>query len=278
VAPRVGARLVSLDKDERSVVHKDELLGHLEAADLASNIAQLEAQAAFAEADYGRYARLMRGNATTQQAFDHALATRNAAVSAVRQARSQAGFMNLRSPGDCTVIERNGEIGQFIAANTPVFWLSCHAALRISAQVDEEDIPLVKLGQKVLIRADAFPGRTFRGRVDQLTPKGDPIGRSYRVRIGLPADNPLQIGMTTEANIVVRENERALLLPASAVLGNHVSRVRNGRVEQVPIVLGAKGNDWVEVVHGVSSSDLIIQNASSAPTDGNAFRIRLANS
>ena len=45
----------------------------------------------------------------------------------------------------------------------------------------------MQAGQKVLIRADAFPGRIFEGAVTEVTPKGDPVGRSYRVRIGLPA-------------------------------------------------------------------------------------------
>lgn len=276
VAPRVGARLVALNTDEHGVVHKGELLGRLEAADLAGNIAQLQAQANFAKADYDRYVRLMNARATTQQAYDHALASWKTAAAAVRQARAQAGFMDLKAPGDCTVIARDGEIGQFIAANSPVFWLSCRPELRISAQVDEEDISLVKPGQKVLIRADAFPGRHFEGSVTAVTPKGDPIGRSYRVRIMLPPDTPLRIGMTTEANIIARVNSHAMLLPPSAVLEDHVWRVEGGRVVRVPVTLGAKANDWVEVTGGISRDDLILRNASEPPKDGKATRVRQA--
>lgn len=276
VAPRIGARLVALNADEHGVVHKGELLGRLEATDLAGNIAQLQAQENFAKADFDRYARLMNARATTQQAYDHALASWKTAAAAVRQARAQAGFINLEAPGDCTVIARDGEIGQFIPANAPVFWLSCRPELRISAQVDEEDIPLVKPGQKVLIRADAFPGRTFEGSVTAVTPKGDPIGRSYRVRIGLPPDTPLHIGMTTEANIIARVNSHAMLLPSSAVLEDHVWKSESGRVTRVPVTLGAKANDWIEVTGGISSDDLILRNASDPPKDGKAARIHQA--
>ena len=274
VAPRIGARLIAINKDEHNLVHKGELLGRLEATDMAGNVAQLEAQATFARNDYDRYARLMNARATTQQAYDHALATWNAATAAVRQARAQAGFMNLEAPGDCTVIERDGEIGQFIPANTPVFWLSCHPELRISAQVDEEDIPLVKTGQKVFIRADAFPGRIFQGSVTEVTPKGDPIGRSYRVRIGLPPQAPLHIGMTTEANIIARENPRAVLLPSSAVSEEHVWKIEDGRARRIPVTLGAKANDWVEITQGITPGDLVLRNAGAAPKDGKVPRIR----
>jgi membrane fusion protein, multidrug efflux system len=274
VAPRVGARLVKINKDEHSRVKKGEILGRLEATDLAGNIAQLEAQAAFAKTDYERYARLMRVNATSQQAYDHALATWKAADAALRQARAQAGFLDLVAPSDCTVIQRDGEVGQFIAANTPVFWLSCHESLRISAQVDEEDIPLVKVGQKALIRADAFPGQVFEGRVTEVTPRGDPIGRSYRVRIGLPPGNPLRIGMTTEANIIARQDPHAILLPASAVLNDHVWKIVDNRAVQAPVVIGAKGNDWVEIRRGVSPDDLILRDASAPPMEGKILRAR----
>ena len=75
VAPRIGARLIALNTDEHGVVHKGELLGSLEATDLAGNIAQLQAQENFTRTDYERYARLMNARATTQQAYDHALAS-----------------------------------------------------------------------------------------------------------------------------------------------------------------------------------------------------------
>ena len=92
--------------------------------------------------------------------------------------------------------------------------------------MDEEDIPLVTVGQPVLIKADAFPGRILDGTVAEITPKGDPVNKSYRVRIGLPPDTPLMIGMTVESNIVVRREDAALLVPQAA---SRDGRLRRGR-------------------------------------------------
>ena len=55
VAPRVGARLVALETDEQSIVRKGQVLGRLESADVASNIAQLKAQADFMQRDMDRH-------------------------------------------------------------------------------------------------------------------------------------------------------------------------------------------------------------------------------
>ena len=66
------------------------------------------------------------------------------------------------------------------------------------------------------MKADAFPGRALEGSVGQITPKGDPVQKTYRVRIALPDDTPLMIGMTIEANIIIAERP-AVLVPARAL-------------------------------------------------------------
>lgn len=274
VAPRVGGRLVALDSDEQHRVRRGQLLGRLESVDLASTIAQLAAAADFTRTDFERDQRLMRDNAIARQAYDRAYADWQAAEAAVRQARAQAAYMYLRAPADCLVIQRDGEVGQFIAANQPVFWLSCYGQLRISALVDEEDISLVRPGQRVLIRADAFPGKIFEAAVTEVTPKGDPIGRSYRVRIALPPGNPLQIGMTTESNIIAKRHDNAMLLPASTVNNGAVWTVKDGMARRTPIVTGAKNNDWVEVVQGLSLTDVVLRDG-TAEVAGQRVAVRV---
>jgi RND family efflux transporter MFP subunit len=128
--------------------------------------------------------------------------------------------------------------------------------LRISAEVDEEDIAGVKPGQEVLIRADAFPGKVFHGRVQSITPKGDPVARSYRVRIKFTEDTPLQIGMTAEINIIISEHQDALLLPNSAVMrNNQVWLVKGGRLAGQTVETGAKGPEQTEILSGVTMED-----------------------
>lgn len=274
VAPRVGGRLVALDSDELVNVRRGQLLGRLESDDMSNAIAQLTATAQFTRIDFQRDERLMRDGAIARQAYDRARADWQAAEAAVRQARAQAAFMFLRAPGDCIVIQRDGEVGQYIAANQAVFWLSCQGQLRISALVDEEDIPLVRPGQTVLIRADAFPGRIFQAQVTEVTPKGDPIGRSYRVRIVLPPGNPLRIGMTTESNIIARRVPDAMLIPAGAVNNGAVLVVQGDIARRVPVTLGAKNNSWVEVVRGLSWTDMVLSDG-SADVAGRRISARL---
>src|SRR3546814_1319077 len=81
------------------------------------------------------------------------------------------------------------------------------AEMRVTAIVDERDVPRIAVGQSALLSSDAWPGRGIRGHVRELTPAGDPDQRAFRVRLGLDESEPLPIGMTLEINIVVRSEE-----------------------------------------------------------------------
>jgi RND family efflux transporter MFP subunit len=264
IAGRITARLVQLNADEGDTVTKGQVLARFEDRDVQSALAQAQTQEEYAKAEYDRTAKLLQTGAVTKSANDKAYSDWQAAVSTVQKASAEAEFLTLTSPGDGNIIRRDGEIGQLIPANQTIFWLAQSRPLRITADVDEEDIALVKVGQDVLIRADAFPGKVFNGHVQSITPMGDPVARSYRVRVELAEDTPLLIGMTAETNIVVAEHQNALLLPATALVGDKVWRVVNGRLTQQTVSVGIKGNDKVEILSGVNDNDQIVANASGA--------------
>ncbi len=268
IAPRVGARLVSLQADEGDLVKKGQVLAQLESEDLKNSIAQLAAQEEFARRDYVRYAVMVKEGVIARQTYDRAKSAYDAARAATAAVRAQIGYMTLTAPSDGRIIKRDGEVGQFLPVNQPLFWLSRLSPLRISAEVDEEDISLVQVGQKVLIRADAFPGRVFKGEVKAITPKGDPVARSYRVRITFDQTSPLKIGMTAETNIVTRVKPRALLVPSSAVSDSAVWLVERGRLVRRPVTVGITGHNESEIVQGLAAGDTIVASPDASLSEG----------
>ena len=252
------ARLVELDVDEGQRVAKGQVLARLEDDDLRRAVEVTEAEERYTKAELDRLAVLVERQVVARSAYDRAKADWQKARAAAARAAAEAGYLQMVAPADGTIIRRDGEIGQMIGANQTVFWLYSNVPLRISAEVDEEDIAQVRPGQEVLIRSDALPGQTFHGRVHAVTPKGDPVARSYRVRISLPADTPLMIGMTTETNILLRQNENALLLPAGVVQQETVWRIEDGHLSPQKVRVGAKGATEVEILEGVGDGDWII--------------------
>ncbi len=273
IAPRVAGRLVELGADEGQDVKEGQILARLEDSDLRSAVAELEARERYARLQLERNESLYERKFVTPDRVDQARSDLDAVRAALRRARERLGFMTLEAPVDGRIIRRDGEVGDFIPVNQPVFFMSkAQVPLRIAAEVDEEDVALVRPGQKVLIKADAFPERVFEGRVSEITPKGDPVARSYRVRIQLPPDTPLMIGMTAETNIVVAERQDALLVPATALSGNSVWLVRDGRLVQQSVKIGAKGPDRIEVMAGLSDRDRVVVEPWGSLTPGDEVR------
>jgi multidrug efflux system membrane fusion protein len=257
IAGRIAARLAQLYVDEGATVKKGDMLVRFEDQDLQSALKELQAREDFAKQEFDRTAKLAEGGTVARSVYDRAYADWQAAKSATFRASTEASFLRLVSPVDGRVVRRDGEVGQLIPANQTVLWLAEDKPLRISSEIDEEDIARVAVGQDVLIRADAFAGKVFHGRVQSITPMGDSVARSYRVRIELAEDTPLLIGMTAEANISIGEHKDAILLPASAVHDGKVWRIADGRLQEQPVEVGIKGSDKVEILSGVSLDDKI---------------------
>lgn len=264
IAPRNSGRLMELLADEGQIVKKGTILAKLEDSDISNALNDRKATLNLAQKEYDRQERLSKSGATSKQAYDRAAAALESAKANVAEAEANLNFMRLIAPEEGTIIRRDGEIGEMISTNTPVFWMSCCAGLRISAEVDEEDIPLVKVGQPVVIKADAFPGEIFNGSIQSITPKGDPIARSYRVRISLPPEKKLMIGMTAEANIIIEENKNALLIPSAALSKDKtVTRVSGLSSETVKVETGATSEDMIEIRSGLSENDTITYTVTS---------------
>ena len=208
----------------------------------------LGARARLARLNLQRIEALIDRKVLAKVDLDQAQADLDAAEAVLRRATAQRGFMTLTAPADGLIIRRDGEIGQFIPVGQTLFYLSCCAPLRVTAEVDEEDIPRVRVGQKAVLHADALPGRVFDGEVGEITPKGDPVARSFRVRIRLADPAGLQVGMTVDANLVVVERQDALLVPSSAIKDGNLWLVSDGRLHRQPVRTGVTGAVRTEIV------------------------------
>lgn len=277
IAPRMGGRLTSLMVDEGQRVEAGQILAQLEDTDFDKSTDQLRAKLELAEKDYARKKPLHRTGALSKQSYDTAKSNLASAKAALEQVQAQMDFMKLIAPENGMIIRRDGEIGEYIAPGTVVFSMQGSTPLRITVEVDEEDIPLVQIGQKTLISADAFPGKIFNGRVTAITPKGDPVSRSYRVRIAFEDQNTLMSGMTAEANIITHEEQEALLVPASAVKDDQVVLFTQGKLRKQKVETGAKTAHSIEILSGLSGSDTILKTASFDFDPEDTAKISLKN-
>ncbi len=277
IAPKIVGRLRRLLADENSRVNKGAVLAELDNRVLTATVTEWEARVRYSEAQYNRASTLHRNRIGTAAARDQAKSELDTARAALKRARERVDEMILRAPADGLIIRRDGEVGQLFQPGETLFWMSCCDPLRVTAEIDEEDIPAVRPGQRVIVRADAFPSAALEGSVTEITPKGDPIARSFRVRIRLPVESPLMIGMTADANIIVDKRDNALLAPASAVVDGAVWLLVDGRLSRRAVTVGVVGQKLVEIASGLAESDMVVVEPRNGFREGRRARAKAGN-
>lgn len=272
LTPLVRGRLVERCRCEGKEVKAGERLARLDDREAQATLKDLRALESFSLQESDRQTQLLARGATTAQAQQKAgsdLARIQAQISAqVERLR----YYELLAPMDGTVLREDGEVGDMVEPGTILYRIGLARPLWVVAEVNEEDLPRIKVGQKALLRTDAFVGTVLTGTVKQITPAGDPVAKTFRVRIGLPDDTPLHIGMSVEANIVTREKADALLVPSNAVIDRGLLVYRDGQLSFRKVETGIRGASRIEIVKGAEEGEEV---ASPATTNiRNRTRVR----
>lgn len=264
VAAVTPGRLAEILVREGEQVTRGQPLARLDDREAGARVAELEAKAAYWREQMNRSAALVQSGVRSRDAYEKDKSELNQITAAIAASRQRRADLLVAAPIDGQVMRRDFEVGEVVGVNDVLFWIGDPRPLRLTVDVDEEDIPRVRPGQKVLIKSDSFPGQVLEARVGRVTPKGDPINKTFRVRVTLPDDTPLMVGMTTEVNIVTAETADALLIPSTALVDSKVFVAEDGVATERPVTIGIRGRNRVEVKDGVSAEDRVL----AAPPTG----------
>lgn len=273
VVPYTRKRIVDLCRCEGKPVKQGDVLGRLDSGEEKAQLAELQATRERRKNDFDRARSLLARAAGTQVALDQAetaLAEIDARLAAQKDRMDE---LTLRAPIDGVVLREDGHIGEIVGQNDVLFWIGDPSPRRIVADVNEEDILKVEPGQTALLRADALGERIVKASVGAITPKGDPATKTFRVYLPLPDDTPLRIGMSVEANIVIREKADALVIPPDALRGDAVFLVEGDHLVRRPVKVGLRGGRGVEILEGLSEKDRVVSPASADLRDGMPARV-----
>jgi RND family efflux transporter MFP subunit len=258
VGARVTAPVLKVMVDESDHIHRGQPLALLESEQQQGLVAQAAAQRRQAVLDEARRLTLFSEGWVTRAARDTAVATADSARAAERSARGQLDQYVVRAGIDGIVLKRDVEPGNLVTPANVLFVLGNPQHARITATIDERDVPLIRVGQPALMKNDAWPGRVIHGHVTELTPAGDPLQRAFRARLGLDETATLPFGMTLEVNIVTHQTDRALLVPARAVKDGRLWVTRDGRAYSRPVAIGVAGADEVQILRGLGPQELVV--------------------
>lgn len=274
VTSLVRQRIVEICNCENKAVKRGDVLARLDDKEIRASLHELRAREDFAKREVARTTELIGRGAVTTQAHEKALTDLRQIQGLILVLEERVDQYTITSPMDGIVLRQDGEVGEIVEAGSILFRVGVPKPLEVEAEVNEEDIPRVAVGRLVLFRTDAFPGRRIEGRVREITPMGNPVTKTYRIRVDLPDDTPLRIGMSVEANIVTREKENALLIPTVALVGSHVFIVVGDVARRREVKIGIKGTRATEILEGLDEKDRLISPAVSGLHDDERVRLR----
>ena len=174
--------------------------------------------------------------------------------------------IEIDSPVTGYITERNALPNQYVQSDTKLYTIADLSTAWVYANVSQSDIGRLKPGNRATVTVDAYPGRQFSGRIDQILPQVDPMTRTVRVR--LVFNNPgvvLKPGMYVNVNIDVPLG-RQLVIPSSGVLQSGTRQIAfvdhgEGYLEPREVEVGSRVDDHTVVLKGLRNGDRIVSSA-----------------
>ena len=264
-------------------VKEGQVLVQLNDSNEVAQLRQFEAAAALAEVTFGRARRQLEVKAISQADYDTAVADLKAKQAAVQQQQAVIAKKQLRAPfaGHAGIVTLNP--GAYVNSGTTVVTLQQLDPVYVDFNVPQRSLGELKLGQKVALTLDAFPGKTFEGEVNAINPKVDGDTRNVQAEATLPnPDRVLVPGMFAHVAVDVGERQRQLTLPQTAIVYNpygdtvyvvkpqgEVPAATTGQkapaattnalvVQQTFVTTGATRGDQVAIVKGVDEGAEIV--------------------
>ena len=225
--------------------------------------------------------------AQSQIALDEATVAQRAA--ALRSSEVNLGYTAITSPVDGTVVSRNVTQGQTVAASfqTPTLFIIATdlTKMQVDASVSESDIGEVSEGNEAVFSVEAFPSRTFHGRVVQVRQSPQTVQNVVTYDAVIEVDNSellLKPGMTATARIITQRHDDVLRIPDAALRyapagasaasthrtgSQHVWVLRDGRPTMIAIQVALADGEYAQVAQGeLRAGDEIIVGESASPT------------
>ncbi|MBJ6127681.1 efflux RND transporter periplasmic adaptor subunit [Microvirga splendida] len=258
VTPLLRERIIELCNCEGEAVERGAVLARLDSRQPEAALAELRARQKFTQTEYERITALMERRVASEQALDRARSELGQIEALIAGQETRLESYVLRAPVSGVVLRQDGEVGEVAEPGTVLFWVGEPKPLQVEADVNEEDIPRVAVGQRAVLKADAFPDQVLEAQVDSITPKGDPVAKTYRIHLSLPEDTPLRIGMTVEVNVIVRVASEALLVPSNALRGGSLFVVEGGVARRRDVKAGIRGTGHTQVLEGLNDTDRVI--------------------
>ncbi|MFT3869708.1 MAG: efflux RND transporter periplasmic adaptor subunit [Nibricoccus sp.] len=270
-ADAAGA-IVKIHAESGSSVKEGDLLMEIDTSVENAQLRAAEAQLVLAKLNAQRATDLLAKSSISQAELDVATAQLNQAEASVAGLKAVIEKKTVRAPFAGRVGIRSVNLGQYVSAGQALVPLQKLDTLYVNFNVPQRQLPSVSLGQKVIVKVDAFPNLPFEATVTAINSQVDPATRNVSVQATLAnPEEKLRTGMFVQVELELPAGDPQIVLPATAIAyapyGNSVFIVekmkgKDGKeylgVRQQFIKIGATRGDLVSVSGGIKVGEQVV--------------------
>jgi RND family efflux transporter MFP subunit len=290
VAGKITERLV----DTGAIVRRGQPVARIDAADLTlaaasarAQVASLQAEHSLADAEYRRYRELREKNFISQAELDRrasTLATAESKLAAARaqesQAANQVGYTTLVADNAGVITGIEAEAGQVVAAGQTVARLARPGEMEVVFAVPESQKDFIEKHNQFSVALNARPGRTWKGRLRELSPIADAATRTYAARVTiLQAGDDVELGMSARAVVEAAASQaKRIEVPISALHSRGESAQvylvgSDGTVRPQAVKTAGVAGESVVIESGLKAGDVVVAAGAQLLRPGQRVRV-----
>lgn len=273
--------------DSGTSVKKGAVLVRLDTSTEQAQLESTRADAALAKLTLSRARNLRQTGANTAADLDAAEARAKQTEAAVASLQTTIAKKTIRAPFDGRIAIRQVELGQILSPGTPIASLQSVTPIYAEFSLPQQALASVKLGQKVRMTTDIFPGSNWEGTVAVINPEVDVATRNVRIRATFEnADGRLTPGMFANIEVLSDEKHNVTVIPATGVIfapyGDSVYVLEEKKdpagktsttVRQKFVRLGERRGDFVAVSSGLSPGEPVVSSGAFKLRNGMAVMV-----
>lgn len=284
LAFKVGGVIDSISVEAGDPVRRGQLLAVLKRGEIDASVAQASEGVQKSRRDLERAARLRADEVTTDEQVQDLTSAYNVARAGLDAARFNARYARIEAPNDGIVLARLAQPDELVQGGQPILLLGdTSTGWVVKTALADRDAVRVELGGAAEVTFDAFPGKSFSGKVTRIAAASDPMTGTFEVEIDIAADGARFVrGLVGKVTLDLDATgaAAATLIPVSSLVE------ANGRVATV-FVLDAKATsarrkqisvgsivgDQVVVNAGLNLGERVITDGAAWLTDGRSVRV-----
>ncbi len=273
INPEIGGRVVKIFFEPGMTVKAGEPLVQLNDAPEQADLRNYEAQARWAAATLQRSTELAKSRFEARETVDQKESQLDQARAQITKTEALIAQKLIRAPFAGKLGVRQIELGQYLNPGAPIVTLTDLSTLYVNFTLPGRQRPEIQVGQRVNVKADAFPGRVFPAEITTIEPQISPDTRTMQAQATMKnPDDALLPGMFVDAKVMLPPQPDMLVLPATAVeytlYGDSVFVIREDgkdakgepilKAVRTPVKTGTRWGDSVAILDGLKPGERVV--------------------